>query len=153
MEEAGRSKVVKGAVTNGVINGAINGIIQYFFLKGKAPIAVSVDSITNNEDTVLGAAVGLAITLAMIGTVVTYFSIKENKVRFYPSAFWAVIRHGFFTFGVVASLSVLWQRYVGTVEVPLWTALIIIALIAGAVAGIINYLTIEKCTLKQRDEK
>ena len=65
----------------------------------------------------------------------------------------ALIRHGFFTFGVVASLSVLWQRYVGTVEVSLWPALIIIALIAGAVAGVINYLTIEKCTLKRTDTK
>lgn len=153
MEKEGRSKLVKGAVTNGVINGVINGGIQFFFLKDKAPIAISVDSITNNDDTVLGAAVGLAITLAMIGTVVTYFSIKEKKVSFYPTAFWAVIRHGFFTFGVVASLSVLWQRYVGTVEVSLWTALITIALIAGAVAGVINYLTIEKCTLKRTDTK
>ncbi|MBK9420279.1 MAG: hypothetical protein IPN44_04415 [Flavobacteriales bacterium] len=136
-----------------MINGVINGGIQFFFLKDKALIAVSVDSITNNDDTVLGAAVGLAIMLAMIGTIVTYFGIKEKKVSFYPTAFWTVIRHGFFTFGVVASLSVLWQRYVGTVEVSLWTALITIALIAGAVAGVINYLTIEKCTLNESEVK
>lgn len=143
---------MKGAVITGLINAAINGGIQYFFLKGKAPIAISVDSITNNEETVLGAVVMLAITLAMILTVVAYFTIKEQKVSFFPTAFWLTIKHGFFTFGVITSLAVLWQKYAGTVEVSLITALIIIGIIAGLVSGIVNYLTLKACILSDEPQ-
>ena len=138
-----KDKLIKGAVTNGVINGIINGGIQYFFLKDSVPIAISVDSITNTQHTVLGEAVFLAITLALITTIIGYFTIKEEKVPFFPTAFWLTIKHGFFTFGVVTSLAVLWQKYLGTVEVSLITALIIIGTIAGLVAGVVNYLTIK----------
>lgn len=153
MNQAKEQEIIKGSIITGAINAVINGGIQYFFLKDKVPIAISVDSITNNEDTVLGAAVGLAITLAMISTVVTYFNIKDIKVKFYPTCFWSVIKHGFFTFGLVTSLAVLWQRYMGTVEVPLFTALLIIGVIAGIVSGIVNYLTLKACVIHEAAEK
>lgn len=113
-------------------------------------IAISVDSITNNEDTVLGTSVILSITLAMILTLVAYFGIKERKSPFFPTALWLTIKHGFFTFGILTSLAVLWQKYMGTVEVPLLTALIIIGIIAGIVSGIVNYLTLSECTLREK---
>lgn len=140
-----QDNLLKGAAITGVINAVINGGIQYFFLKDHDRIAISVDSITNTEDTVLGTAVLLAITLAMILTLVAYFGIKEDKVAFFPTAFWLTLKHGFFTFGVLTSLAVLWQRVVGTVEVPLLTGLIIIGIIAGLVSGIVNYLTLKAC--------
>lgn len=152
MNEERQSALLKGAVITGVINAVINGGIQYFFLKGHAPIAISVDSITNDEETVLGTATVLAITLAMILTAVAYFGIKERKVPFVPTGLWLVVKHGFFTFGVVASLALLWQRYVGTVEVGLGTALIIIGIIAGIVSGIVNYLTLKACVLPETVE-
>ncbi|TXD47211.1 hypothetical protein [Polaribacter sp. IC073] len=142
-----KDKLIKGAITNGVINGIINVGIQYFLLKESAPIAISVDSITNTAHTVLGEAVFLAITLALITTIIGYFTIKEEKVPFFPTAFWLTIKHGFFTFGVVTSLAVLWQKYFGTVEVSLITALFIIGAIASIVAGVVNYLTL-KSSLK-----
>ncbi len=144
------AEIKKGAVINGVINGFINGGIQYFFLKGTAPIAISVDSITNNVHTVLGAGVSLGIMLAVITTVVAYFNIKDKKVPFYPEVLWSVIKHGFFTFGVITSLAVLWQRYMGTVEVGLFPALLIIGLIAGLVAGFVNYLTLKACIISEQ---
>ncbi|MEJ7736931.1 MAG: hypothetical protein WKF97_05845 [Chitinophagaceae bacterium] len=116
-------------------------------LRGKAPIAISVDSITNNADTVLGSSVVLAITLAIIMTIINYFKIKEKKVPFFANVFWLMIRHGFFTFGVVTALSILWQRYFGTIEVGLVPAILIITLIAGIVSAAINYLTIKRCIL------
>lgn len=137
-----KKKLIKGAIITGVINAFINGGIQYFFLKDKDFIPISVDSITNNEETVLGTAVVLAITLAMILTLVAYFGIKEKKAAFFPTTFWLTIKHGFFTFGVLTSLAVLWQRFFGTVEVSLMNALIIIGLIAGIVSGIVNFLTL-----------
>jgi len=149
MDAQKKSEITKGALINGVINAVINGGLQYFFLKDKAPIALSVDSITNTEETVLGATVGLALSLAMILTVVAYFTIKGEKVPFFPTAFWLTIKHGFFTFGIITALAVLWQRYMGTVEVSLVTALIVIGVIAGIVAGIVNYLTIKKCVLSE----
>ncbi|WP_201540727.1 hypothetical protein [Psychrobacter sp. 1044] len=60
------------------------------------------------------------------------------------------IKHGFFTFGVLTSLAVLWQKYAGTVEVSLISALIIIGVIAGIVSGMVNYLTLRECTLSER---
>ena len=144
------AKLLKGAVLTGIINAFINGGLQYFFLKKHSAIAISVDSITNNEDTVLGTSVILSITLAMILTLVAYFGIKERKSPFFPTALWLTIKHGFFTFGILTSLAVLWQKYMGTVEVSLVTALIIIGVIAGFVSGIVNYLTLSECTLREK---
>ena len=150
MDTTINTKLAKGAVLTGVINAFINGGIQYFFLKQYTSIAISVDSITNNKDTVLGTSVILSITLAMILTLVAYFGIKERKSPFFPTALWLTIKHGFFTFGILTSLAVLWQKYMGTVEVSLVLALIIIGFIAGIVSGVVNYLTLSECTLRER---
>ncbi|MGV8994583.1 MAG: hypothetical protein ACOH1O_10810 [Flavobacterium sp.] len=147
MTKTNNNHLIKGAVTTGVINAFINGGIQYFFLKDKGDIPISVDSITNNELTVLGTAVTLAISLSMLLTIVAYFGIKEKKKPFFPTTLWLTIKHGFFTFGVITSLAVLWQRYMGTVEVSLVSALIIIGVIAGIVSAIINYLTLRESTI------
>lgn len=149
MDTSLNPKLLKGAVLTGVINAIINGSLQYFFLKEHSSIAISVDSITNNEDTVLGTSVILSITLAMILTLVAYFGIKEQKAPFFPTALWLTIKHGFFTFGVLTSLAVLWQRLMGTIEVSLIPALIIIGIIAGIVSGIVNYLTLNECIFKE----
>ncbi|MBZ0246034.1 MAG: hypothetical protein K8H85_08810 [Cyclobacteriaceae bacterium] len=143
METKQKKELLKGAL----ITGAVNSGIQYFLLKDHAPIAISVDSITNTDHTVLGSAVALVITLSMISTIIGYFNIKVEKVAFYPTIFWLTIKHGFFTFGVVTSLAVLWQNYMGTVEVSLIFALIIIGVIASIVSGVINYLTLNKSVI------
>ena len=150
MDEQKKSELLKGAVITGVINAFINGGIQYFFLKDKDVIPISVDSITNNVETVLGTAVVLAITLSMILTLVAYFGIKGEKAPFWPTTFWLTVKHGFFTFGVLTSLAVLWQKYMGTVEVSLVSALIIIGVIAGIVSGIINYLTLKESIVLEK---
>lgn len=143
METKQKKELLKGAL----ITGAVNSGIQYFLLKDHAPIAISVDSITNTDHTVLGSAVALVITLSMISTIIGYFNIKVEKVAFYPTIFWLTIKHGFFTFGVVTSLAVLWQNYMGTVEVSLIFALVIIGVIASIVSGVINYLTLNKSVI------
>ncbi len=152
MEAEKKQKLIKGAILTGIINAFINGGIQYFFLKGRNSIAISVDSITNNEETVLGTAVVLAITLSMILTLVAYFGIKENKAPFFPTTLWLTIKHGFFTFGVLTSLAVLWQKYMGTIDVSLISALVIIGLIAGVVSAIVNYLTLKESLLIEEDK-
>lgn len=148
MSDNDQHKIVKGAIITGIINAIINGGIQYFILRGTAPIPISVDSITNNEHTVLGTAVVLAVTLAMILTAVSYFKIKVERVPFFPTTFWLVLKHGFFTFGVVTALAVLWQRYFGSIEVSLLLALIMVGVIAGIISTIVEYLTIKACIVR-----
>ena len=140
-------ELVNGALKTGFINAFINGGIQYFLLKEKAVIPVSVDSITNETATVLGTAVPLAITLSILLTLIGYFTLKGNKIPFFPNAFWLIIKHDFFIFGVITSLAVVWQKVMGTVEVSLLTAVVIIGLIAGLVSAIINYLTLKDCVV------
>lgn len=145
-----KNKILNGAIITGLINAIINGGIQYFFLKDNESIPISVDSITNTDETVLGTAVVLAITLSMILTLVAYFGIKGKKAPFFPTTVWLTIKHGFFTFGILTSVAVLWQKYMGSVEVPLISALLIIGVIAGIVSGFVNYLTLKNCVIPEK---
>lgn len=147
MQASTKKLALKDALIAGLTTIIIDGIIQFFSLRDEVPIAISVDSITNNEHTVLGSSVALALLLAVLMTLINYFKIKGPKVPFFPNVFWLMIRHGFFTFGVFTSLSVLWQRWFGTIEIGLLPAVFMIALIAGIVSATINYLTIERCVL------
>ena len=153
MNNEQKSKLLKGAALTGVINAVINGGIQYFFLKGHSSIPISMDSITNTTETVLGTAVMLAITLSMILTLVAYFGIKGKKAAFFPTTFLLTLKHGFVTFGILTSLAVLWQKYVGTVEVSLVSALIIIGVIAGLVSGFVNYFTLKESVISEEQKR
>lgn len=141
-------QVFKGAVISGVINAVINGGIQYFMLKDSSTIAMSVDSISTKTHTVLGSAVPLAVSLAMILTAVAYWTLKTSKIPFFPRIFWMVIRHGLMAFGGIVTFAVLWQRFVGTVEVGLGTAVVVLGIVAGLIATVVNYLTILEAVKK-----
>ena len=153
MNNEQKSKLLKGAALTGVINAVINGGIQYFFLKGHSSIPISVDSITNTTETVLGTAVMLAITLSMILTLVAYFGIKGKKAALFPTTFLLTLKHGFVTFGILTSLAVVWQKYMGTVEVSLVAALIIIGVIAGLVSGFVNYFTLKESVISEEQNR
>ncbi|KEY18949.1 hypothetical protein [Kaistella antarctica] len=153
MNSEQKSKLLKGAALTGVINAVINGGIQYFFLKGHSSIPISVDSITNTTETVLGTAVMLAITLSMILTLVAYFGIKGKKAALFPTTFLLTLKHGFVTFGILTSLAVVWQKYMGTVEVSLVAALIIIGVIAGLVSGFVNYFTLKESVISEEQNR
>ena len=132
---------MRGAVTGGIINGLINGAIQWYLLRDATSIPITVDAITNDQNTVLGAAVPLAVTLAMILTVIAYLSLKTPKRRFWPDVLWLMVKHGLFVFGLIVTVAIAWQRAMGTVSVSLATAVVLLALIAGLVAGVVNYMT------------
>lgn len=141
---ASRSAIAKGALVSGVINAVINGAIQWYLLSGDAPLPLTVDGISSDEHTVFGAAVPLAVSLAMILTAVAYTTIKPPKPRFYPAFLWMTIKHGFFALGVVITFAVLWQRVLGSILVPLAVAVVILAVLAGIVAAAVNYMTIRE---------
>ena len=142
------SKILSGAVISGVINGLINGAIQWYLLRGHASIPLSVDRITNDEQTVLGMAVPLAVSLAMILTIVAYLAVKALKRRFFPAVLWLTIKHGVFAFGLIVAGAVVWQKQMGTVPVSLSTAVIVLGVIAGVVGGMVNYMTIRASLLR-----
>lgn len=143
------AKILRGAMIGGVINGLINGAIQWFLLRGHASIPLTVDAITNDQNTVLGAAVPLAVSLAMILTVIAYLTLKAPKRRFWPGVLWLTIKHGVFAFGLIVVGAVVWQRLMGTVPVSLATAVIVLGVVAGLVAGVVNYMTLHASVLRE----
>lgn len=141
---ATRPEILKGAVISGVINAAINGAIQAFLLRASAPLPLTVDSIGTETHTVLGASVPLAVSLAMILTAVAHWTTKGPKKPFYPTTLWLVIKHGLFAFGAVVAAAVMWQRIMGSVEVGLVSAVLILGAVAGVVAAVVNYMTLSE---------
>lgn len=136
------TKVLQGAVVSGLINGVINGVIQWFSFRKFEKVPVSVDCISNDTFTVLGSGVHLAVMLAMILTFVAFFSIKKDSRPSISKRIWMILKHGFFTFGVVTGLSVLWQYKFGSVEVSSLMGTVLVGIIAAVVALVVNYLTI-----------
>ncbi|MRH22090.1 hypothetical protein [Rhodovulum strictum] len=142
--------ILVGALISGVINAVINGAIQFFILRGTSPIPVSVDSIGTETHTVLGSSVPLAVSLAMILTAVAHWTTKAPKKPFIPTTLWLVIKHGLFAFGAVVAGAVLWQHIMGTVEVSLGTAVLILGVVAGVVAAVVNYMTISAIVVHEK---
>ncbi len=142
------AEILRGSVISGVANGVINGGIQWFLLRGLVAIPLSVDGITNDTKTVFGMAVPLAVSIAMILTVVAYMTLKAAKRSFFPDVLWLTIKHGVFAFGLSVAGAVAWQRIMGTVPVSLATAVVVLSLVAGVVGGIINYMTIRSSLLR-----
>ncbi len=142
------AEIVRGSLLNGVINGVINGGIQWFLLRGMTAIPLSVDGITNDEKTVLGMAVPLAVSIAMILTVVAYMTLKGAKRPFFPGVLWLTVKHGVFAFGLSVAGAVVWQRLMGSVPVSLATAVIVLGAVAGLVGGVIQFMTIRASLLR-----
>lgn len=134
----------KAAIISGVVNAVINGAIQAYFLWGKTSVPMSVDAISAGTHTVLGSAVPLAVSLAMILTAVAHWTLKAPKKPFVPTTLWLIVKHGLFAFGTLVAAAVVWQRVVGTVDVSVATAVLLLAVMAGIVAGLVNYMTISE---------
>lgn len=148
VEPISNSTILRGAIIGGAINAVINGAIQWYLLRGEKHIPLSVDGITNDTHTVLGAAVPLAVSLAMILTAIAYLTLKAAKRPFFPHVLWLTIKHGVFAFGLIVSAAVVWQRTMGTVNVSLATAVIVLGIVAGLVTVMVNLMTIRASLLE-----
>jgi len=134
--------LIKAAVFSGLLNGIINGIINWFQVKDNTELFLTVDSISSGSHTVLGGAVILATTLAIILTSIGYFTFKApDKPSYFPGVFLLTLKNAFFTFGILTTLSILLQRVAGSISVTSVTAAFIVAMIAALVAGTIDYMT------------
>ena len=137
-----KEHLLKGALMGGIINAIINGVIHWFQVKGKTELYLTVDAITNTEHTVLGGAVILAASLAAILTIISYFTVKSpDKPPFYPKALLITLKNTFFAFGVMVTISILIQRIAGSIVVTPFTGVVIVGLVAGVVAGLVDYMT------------
>jgi len=137
-----KEHLLKGALMGGIINAIINGVINWFQVKGKTELYLTVDAITNTEHTVLGGAVILAASLAAILTIISYFTVKSpDKPPFYPRALLITLKNTFFAFGVMVTISILIQRIAGSIVVTPFTGVVIVGLVAGVVAGLVDYMT------------
>lgn len=145
----GGAQILQGAVTTGISNAVINGGIQWFLLRDQVVIPLSVDGITNDQQTVFGTAVPLAVSIAMILTVVAYLLLKAPKRRFLPDVLWLTVKHGVFAFGLTVSGAVVWQRLMGSVPVSLATAVIVLGVVAGLVGGVIQFMTFRASLLRE----
>ena len=145
----GGAQILQGAVTTGISNAVINGGIQWFLLRDQVVIPLSVDGITNDQQTVFGTAGPLAVSIAMILTVVAYLLLKAPKRRFLPDVLWLTVKHGVFAFGLTVSGAVVWQRLMGSVPVSLATAVIVLGVVAGLVGGVIQFMTIRASLLRE----
>lgn len=134
----------KAAIISGVVNAAINGAIQAYLLWGQASVPMSVDAISAGTHTVLGSAVPLAVSLAMILTAVAHWTLKGPKKPFVPTTLWLIVKHSLLAFGTLVAAAVVWQRVLGTVDVSVATAVLMLATVAGIVAGLVNYMTISE---------
>lgn len=136
------ARLLQGAIVSGLINAVINAAIQAGLLRGAGPLPLTVDAITNDVQTVFGAAVPLGVGLAMMLTIVAYATVKQANPPFYPTFLWMTFKNGFFVLGLMVTLAVIWQRIFGTVVVPFWLGIAILGLIAGVISAVVNYMTI-----------
>jgi hypothetical protein len=142
MESQGTSKLIQGGLATGIINALINGIINWFQVRGQSSVRITVDSISNNDHTVMGGAVLLALLLSVIIASIAWLTIKvQDKPRFFPGVAMLILKNAFFLFGLFIVLAILWQRFAGSVEVAPVIAAILTGIFAGIVAGVTDFLT------------
>lgn len=135
--------IIIGSITVGVINCTIN-TLQYWFAMGeKYPtIFLTQNSISSDVPTVFSKAVPLAVSLSFIVTSVAFFTTKmKNKPPYFPGYFLKALKHCVFAFGLVTIFAVLFQKYVGAIEVSHMLASIITGLVSGFAATVVDFET------------
>jgi hypothetical protein len=149
-------KSMIGAVITGCINAAINAGV--FFKHESVPI--TLDHISNQEVTVFGQGVMLALMLSLISTGVNYLTFskdlrKANEGAPFPQPFWPwgvklAIRNALTAFGAAMVVAVIWQRFIGTVMVPPLAATLIMFVIAFL---LVLYVSMATMGAMRREQK
>ncbi|MBB6328980.1 hypothetical protein FHS59_004644 [Algoriphagus iocasae] len=139
------SELKKSAFIAGSFNGIINGFINWFSFKDMDQVLVSDNLISSTEPTLLAGAVPLAVSLAFILSGIAYLSAKiPNKPKYFPKIFLLSLKHTFMAFGIAVTFGVMWQRWMGSIEISPIIATICMGLTAWIVGSLVNYLTIKE---------
>jgi hypothetical protein len=151
---------VQDALIPAVINALINGAIAYSSFKAEAAIPMTLDLISSKQHTVWGQGVTLAFALGVILTIITAkvfakqvakadASLAARVQRPMPVLLKIALGNAMALFGWFVALAVLWQRFVGTVEVSPPVAAALVGLLAGVITVIVEIRT--KRALLRRD--
>jgi hypothetical protein len=145
-----QKEINKGAITGGVINAVINGIINWFQVRNLDEVLVTDNLISSEQHTLFSGAVPLAVSLAFILSSIAYATTKvPEKPAYFPRYFLKSLWYAFATFGIVVTVGVLWQRFVGSVSITPVAAAIWAGIIAGIVAAVVNYLIVKDIVSKK----
>ncbi len=140
--EMNQPRIKRDSIITGVINSIINGLTYWFSNNQGGTVLITSDMISSTEQTVMAGAVPLSVSLAFILTSISYFTWKlPGKPAYFPVFFKMALKHSIFAFGLVVIISILFQRFAGSVQVSVLVASVITGLVAGITGSIINYLT------------
>lgn len=135
------------------INAVINGVIAWYSFRDSAQVPMTLDLISTQERSVWGQGVTLALSLALILTLVAFKVFSRHVAKSHPEVAARVQRPLFPTvagialhnamslFGWFVVLAVLWQRVLGTIYVTPFAAAVLIGLVAGTVTMLVEVRT------------
>jgi hypothetical protein len=138
--------VRKQAIINSVVNGVLNGLLAWRGMSAAAPVPLTLDSISTGKSAVLGTAIASALTMGLMVTMMSFLMFRTKtkqlgvhgtglkKLRFWPEYPLLAAKNALFVFGALVVLAILWQKFLGTVEVSALTG----TLVAGAVAAVVT---------------
>lgn len=140
-----RSEIIKASLVQAATNTVINAVINHFLVRGKDVHPITADSITGGSHTVIGQAVFLAVSLAVIFTLLGFKSPRPVL----PDVTWGqvvplAIKNGIYAFGLIIIAGVLWQKAFPDLTVGTIGAALIAGGIAGVASGVTNYTTITR---------
>ena len=116
--------------------------MNWFQVNTNEIILLTQDSITSDQNTVIGASVALAVSMAFMLTTISFFTSKvQNKPPYFPKVFFLAVKHSIFSFGVILILGVLIQNFFGSIQLSRMGSALTTGLIAWIVAFIVNYET------------
>lgn len=135
-----------------LINGAINGAIAWSAFKGSAQVPLSVDSIGSPGITALGNAATVVFALTFIVTSITFFVFRSGArkagsapavaaLAYWPRGLGIALRNTLLAFGAFIALAVLWQRFVGTLQVGPLAATLVVAGVAALATAVAEWRT------------
>jgi hypothetical protein len=138
-----KKNIIIGSVIAGTINLVINATRYWFAMKESYPtIYLTQNSIDSEIPTVFSKAVPLAVSLSFFVTSIAFLTTKmEHKPSYFPGYFLKALKHCVFAFGLVTIFAVLFQKYVGEIEVTHLTASIITGIVSAGVAIMVDYET------------
>lgn len=141
------------AATGAAANFLVNAAVQAALLSGKGPQRISVDSIASREATVFGAAVPMAVALAVVGATITFFAFRKKAAAagwaspallarpWFPFGLGQALSAAFVVFGAVVAAGVVWQRLFGEVTVGTSAAALLGGLVAAGTSWYVSLRT------------
>lgn len=143
---------IQDSLIPGAINAVINGAIAYHGFRSEPAVPLSLDLISTEQHTVWGQGVSLAFALGIILSIITGKLFAKHvaktdaalaeRVR-RPMSFLVKVALGnaMALFGWFVALAVLWQRWLGTIEVSPLFAAALVGLLAGIITVIVEMRT------------